>query len=62
MGEYTENITENITRGTGYNVGMVGAVVATPSFLATEELLQLFACGKVGTVACVLSPWQGVKP
>lgn len=56
MGEYTENITENITRGTGYNVGMVGAVVATPSFLATEELLQLFACGKVGTVACVLSP------
>jgi hypothetical protein len=36
--------------------GSLEAVVATPSFLAPDALRALVACGKVGTVTCVLSP------
>ena len=46
---------KNITPCTAFHASSVGPVVATPSCLAAEELLQRFACGKVGTVACILN-------
>jgi len=36
--------------------GSSKAVAATPSFLAPDALRAFVACGKVGTVACMLSP------
>ena len=35
--------------------GSSKAVAATPSFLAPDTLRALVACGKVGTVECMLS-------
>ena len=45
---------ENITPYTTFQVGIARPVLATPSCLAAEELLQRVVLGKVGTVACVL--------
>ena len=47
---------ENMPQTEQAAAGSSEAVAATPSFLAPDALRALVACGKVGTVACVLSP------
>ena len=47
---------ENMPQTEQAAAGSLEAVAATPSFLAPDALRALVACGKVGTVTCVLSP------